>query len=73
MKWEVLVIGFALEILLYILVEILFYAVFHRVGQAIIFLTTLGKIRISSDEYKEWVIVIGFLVCAIPIAIFVLT
>ena len=66
-------IGAALEIILYILVEILFYVVFHRIGQVTIFLATFGKTRISSDEYKDWMIAIGFLVCAIPIAFFIFT
>ena len=64
-------ISLLLELISYVLVDIIFNIVFHRVGQATIFLISLGKFSISTDEYNEWVIVIGFLVCALPVVILV--
>jgi hypothetical protein len=65
--------GFLFELLFYVFIEFLFYVVFFRIGQLTIFLFTLGKNLNTYNLNQEWVSVIGFLVCAAPIAFFTFT
>jgi len=66
-------VGVLFELVSYVFIEFLFYVVFYRIGQLTIFLLTLGKNPSSFNLNKDIVSVIGFLVCAAPIAFFTFT